>query len=65
VSKIVLGAYIGSRAGIGHGGSVIDGNVEETETSNGLVDEGFDFVFVTHIGSYKIFLSAEVTQFSG
>ena len=36
---IVLGGYIGSRTGSALGASVIDGNVEATETSDGLVDE--------------------------
>jgi hypothetical protein len=44
---------------------IIDGNVETTETSDGLVDETFDFVVMAHIGAYKFGLSAEVAQFSG
>ena len=47
------------------GACVIDGNIEATETSHGPVDEVFDFVFVAHIGAYKIGLSTEVAQCSG
>ena len=32
------------------GACVIDGNIEATETSNGPVDDVFDFVFVAHSG---------------
>ena len=62
---IVLGVYIGSRLGIADGASVIDGNVEATETSDGLVDEVLDFLFMPHIGAQKFGLSAELAQFSG
>lgn len=40
-------------------------NVQATETSNGLVDEVFDFVVMAHIGAYKFGLGPEVAQFSG
>lgn len=47
------------------GACVIDGKFEATETSSGPVEEVFDFVFVAHIGAYKIDISTEVAQFSG
>jgi hypothetical protein len=62
---IALGSHIASRTGIAHGASVIDGNVEATETSNGLVNEVFHFLFMPYIGAHKFGLSAEVAQFSG
>src|SRR6266852_1899297 len=62
---IALRGYIANRTWSALGASIIDGNVEATETSNGLVDEVFDFVFVAHIGAYKFGLSPEVAQFSG
>jgi len=62
---IVLGAYICGGFGIAHGASVIDGNVETSETSDDLVDEIFDFLFMPHVGAHKFGLSAEVAQFSG
>ncbi len=62
---IVLGVYICSGFGIAHGAGVIDGNVEATETSDDLVDEVFDFLFMPHVGAHKFGLSAEVAQFSG
>ena len=62
---IVLGGYIGSRAGSALGASVIDGNLEATETSDGLVDEVLDFLFMPHIGAVKFGLRAELAQFTG
>jgi hypothetical protein len=62
---IVLGGYIGSRTGTAHGARVIDSNVEATETSDSLVDEVLDFLFMPHIGAQKFGLSAELAQFSG
>ena len=62
---IALGGYIGSRPRIPHSASVIDGNVEATETSDDLIDEVLNFVFVLHIGAHKFGVSAEVAQFSG
>jgi hypothetical protein len=62
---IVLGSYICSRTGIAHGASVIDSNVEATETSDGLIDEVLDFLFMPHIGTQRFGLSAEFAQFSG
>src|SRR5271170_7971472 len=50
---IVLNGYIGSRADNTFCASVIDGNIETSETSDGLVDQIFDVVFVTHIGADK------------
>src|ERR1700687_550530 len=38
-SLIALGGYVSSGTGSADGASVIDGNVETTETSGGLVDE--------------------------
>src|ERR1700722_4570113 len=61
---IRFGSYIGSGAGIADRSSVIDGNVQTTETSNGLVDEVFDFVFMAHISAHKFGLGAEVAQLS-
>src|SRR5712692_3561133 len=62
---IVLGGYIGSRTGSALGASIIDGNVEATETSDDLVDEVLDFLFMPHVGAHKFGLSAKVAQFSG
>ncbi|HVH88098.1 MAG TPA: hypothetical protein VM912_15360 [Terriglobales bacterium] len=62
---IALGGYIGSRTGRADSTSVIDGNIEATETSDDLVDEVLDFLFMPHIGAHKFGLSAEVAQFSG
>src|ERR1700733_7496423 len=36
---ISFGGYIGSGTGIAHCASIIDGNVQTTETSNGFVNE--------------------------
>jgi hypothetical protein len=52
--SIVLGGYIGRRTGSALGASVIDGNVEATETSDGLVDEVLDFRFMPHIGAVTL-----------
>ena len=60
-----FGGYIGSGARIAHGAGVIDGNIDATEMSNGLVDEVLDFVLMAHIGAYEFSLRAEVAQFSG
>ena len=62
---ITLGCYIGSRTESAHGASVNDGNVEATETSDDLVDEIFDFLFMPYIGTHEFGLSPEVAQFSG
>src|SRR6202049_38723 len=62
---IVLGGYVGSQTGSALGASVIDGNIEATETSDGLVDEVLDFLFMPHIGAVKFGLSAELAQFTG
>jgi len=62
---IALGGYIGSRTGSADGASVIDSNVEATETSDDLVDEVFDFLFMPHVGAHKFGLSTKVAQFSG
>ena len=62
---IALGGYIRSRTGSAHGAGIIDGNVEATETSNDLVDETLDFLFMPHVGAHKFGLSAEVAQFNG
>src|SRR5205807_10277584 len=56
---IALRGYIGSRTGRADGASVIDGDVEATETSDDLVDEGLDFLFMPHVGAHKFGLSAE------
>ena len=61
---IALGGYIGNRTGSADGASVIDGNVEAAETSDDLVDEVLDFLFMPHVGAHKFGLSAEVAQFS-
>jgi 2,4-dienoyl-CoA reductase-like NADH-dependent reductase (Old Yellow Enzyme family) len=53
---IALDGYISSRTGSAHGASVIDGNVEATETSDGLVDEvleSFDSGFVLMSRAYR------------
>jgi hypothetical protein len=39
--------------------------LEATETSDGLVDQVLDFLFMPHIGAHKFGLSAEFAQFSG
>jgi hypothetical protein len=39
--------------------------LEATETSDGLVDQVLDFLFIPHIGAHKFGLSAEFAQFSG
>jgi hypothetical protein len=52
-------------SGIAHGASVIDGNVEAAETSDDLVDEVFDFLFMPHISAQKFGFSAEFAQLSG
>jgi hypothetical protein len=62
---IALGGYIGRRTGSSDGASVIDGNVEPTETTDDLVDEGLDFLFMPHVGAHKFGLNAELAQFLG
>jgi hypothetical protein len=42
------------------GTGVVDGYVEATETSDGLVNEVLDFLFMPHIGAHKLRLSAEL-----
>ena len=61
---IALGGYVGSRTGSAYGASVIDGNVEAAEASDGLVNKVLDFLFMPHIGAHKLGFSAEVAQFS-
>jgi len=62
---IALGGNIGSRPGVPTVPSVIDGNIESTETSDDLVDKGLDFLFMPHVGAHKFGLSAELSQFLG
>jgi hypothetical protein len=62
---IVLGVCICSGLGITHGASVIDGNVQAAVTSDGLIDEVFNFFFMPYIGAQKFGFSAEFAQFSG
>jgi hypothetical protein len=62
---IALGGYVGSRTGSADGASVIDGNIEATETSDDLVDEVLDFLFMPHVGEHKFGLRAEVAQLLG
>src|SRR5882724_9962824 len=62
---IALRGYIGSRTGSADGASVIDGNIEASETSDDLVHEVLDFLFMPHVGAHKFGLSAEVAQFFG
>src|SRR5207245_5871951 len=62
---IALGGYIGSRTRSAHGAGVIDGNVEAIETSDDLVDEVLDFLFMPHVGAHKFGFAAEAAQFLG
>src|SRR6266436_1304719 len=62
---VVLGVRICSGLGIAHGAGVIDGNVEASETSDDLVNEVFDFLFMPHIGTHKFGFSAEFAKLSG
>src|SRR4029077_2974294 len=62
---IAFGGHIGGRPGIPHSASLIDGNVEATETSDDLVDKVLDLVFVPHIDAHKFAVSAEVAEFTG
>ena len=64
-SSIVLGVCICSGLGITHGTGVIDGNVQTAETSDGLVDEVFDFLFMPHVGAQKFGFRAEFAQLGG
>jgi hypothetical protein len=60
---IALGGYIGSRTRIAHGAGVIDGNVEASETSDDLVDEVLDFIFMPNIRADEFGVSTEVAKF--
>ena len=62
---IALRGNIGSRTGSAHSASIVDGNVEATKTSDGLVDEVLDFLFMPHIGVHKFGLGPEFAQFLG
>jgi hypothetical protein len=62
---IAIGGYIRSRTGIAHGASIVDGDVEAAETSDGLLDEVLDILFMPNIGAVKFGLSAELAQFTG
>jgi hypothetical protein len=62
---IALGGYIGSRTRIAHGAGVIDGNVEASETSDDLVDEVLDFIFMPNIRADEFGVSTEVAKFGG
>jgi len=61
---IALGGYIGSRTGIADSASVIHGNVEAAEPSDGLVDKVLHFLFMPNIGAHEFGLRAPLAKFS-
>src|SRR5271170_1907431 len=61
---IVLNGYISSRADNTFCASVIDGNIEASETRDSLVDQILDVVFVTHIRADKFRFRSGGAQFS-
>jgi hypothetical protein len=62
--RVGFGGLFRHRTGSAFCTGGIDGHIQATKTSDGLVNQTSDFGFVTHVGAYEFGLSAKFAKFS-